>query len=103
MGLMRDGHESFWIWAQGRLGESDRLDAELEAVSRELEAIRWRLDHAAEWFSNARASIRIAALSKEIERIARQASNADSPMKRSELIAEARQMLDEMQQELGSQ
>ena len=68
----------------------------------ELEALRARLDQAQEWFSRPHQTLRAGALAEEVKLLCREAARCDEAGRLSDLVAQARQRLDELQALLGS-
>lgn len=73
-----------------------------QAILGELRALRQRLESAPDWFRSGSASIKIFALSGEIERLAHRASRTDDSLERARLVADAREHIAEMQRLLGT-
>ena len=79
----------------------ENTDISATAIRLELDALRKRLDHAKDWFSDPETSIHIAALAEEVEHLCQQASSCDEPLEAQALMGTARSRLDEMQTLLG--
>jgi hypothetical protein len=80
---------------------TERADKTVRFVVQELDALRARLDNAADWFSNPEATIRAAALAKEVECLCRQAALCQDPFEAGTLLGDARRYLDELQALIG--
>jgi phage-related baseplate assembly protein len=79
----------------------EKADPTVSSVIQELDALRERLDEAPDWFSNPGATIRAAALAKEVEHLCRQASLCNDPLAVESLLAASSRCLDELQTLLG--
>jgi len=70
---------------------------------RELEALRCRLEQAPEWFRRPPDTMRAGALAEEVKRLCQEASLCEAEGEIAELLAAARDCLDELQSLLGLQ
>ena len=84
------------------MSEKDEPIPPLRDIHRELGAIAQRLRSAPEWFRNAESSIKIAALTQEVERLTHEASKTDDAAKREALVTLARGHLYEVHRILGA-
>lgn len=84
------------------MSEREKTTPPLEEIYRELGAIAERLRSAPEWFRNAKSSIKIAALTQEVERLTHQASKTNDAAQSEALVTMARQHLDEVDRILGA-
>ncbi len=80
---------------------AEKPNPTVSTVLQELDALRGRLDEAADWYSNPKATLRAVALSEEVGRLCRQASLSQNPHEVERLAAAASRCLDEMQTLLG--
>ena len=79
------------------------IEVIISDVLEELDALRKRLEGAAEWFKGPEATLRAAALSKDVERLCREAAALEDTFEAKGLLDSARERLIELQKLLGLQ
>jgi hypothetical protein len=93
------------VWVPGVANMASRNDSHPSVLSvlQELDAVRLRLDHAVEWFSNPDMGLSVAALAKQVESFCQEALHSDDPLVVIAVLEAARECLNEIHEILGAQ